>query len=1624
MKINPIKKRIFIDSLLLAITMLLVLVTGKDSNTNKKEPYISPRYLLSGSRVEGNPESIFDFYDIGNNEYAVSLKDSVKTTQTGAIEVPAMYQGRKVTGIWHNAFHGSPASSITFESPNNITVIDFEAFFYSSITTITIPYSVTAIGDAAFYSCNNLTTATFVNSSQTSSGGGACSCDTPTEEEDDEDVEYSTLIKIPSYCFFKCEALETVTFPTSLQEIGEEAFNGCRSIDSPLFFQRIKIIRARAFQGCTGLTSVYIPKTLFEDANGDGIEPHAFNFCDTSLEFVFCGTDAKIDAWLANHPNWGWRVNSNPSGTLAKYEITRRETGDSYFTSDWSYSVDGDGNVTLKSYNGPTPTQATGYLISIPNTMPGEPANNKVRRIDVGVFNPTVKAALRRLYLPTTLWAIENKMFASGYTNLFIIDDNTACTTDSAYATSNYPGRIDLSGLTELEFIGVHSFARSNAGLNQKTKIKSIHLPANLRSIGDEAFGIFQQKMFSKVSEFIWDYNESTSRLETIGADCFYGMGIDLAKIEGNVDWVAHTSTTVVFPKTFKYFGIRVDDENQYRNQQTNPFNFQLYNGEAEKGTKWERPAHAFIGCSLISTVIFKGDANDSSKTTDLLIPLQTFVFNESLHTIIFEERKDHYITFHTQQGVGNNDYSQECIGANSGRGSNDFRGEPFLQTIILPNQQTKLRIQKFAFKGNSRAAMYFSGPAGQNIFSDACNSVWKELSFDADNNDMSRAPQWKTIGNESWTNCNRNDGKGYYGYCFFPNAKSTSAYSNSDSYNSFSINQEIPTYYNVHYADTIQLYSGSVNVEVGGGSGCKELVIDNKVTTEPSISYPSYCAYVCETDTTRPAGHQNIATMSKYLYDIKESDRDSSIRRNTLKKTTARVLDSVTVNETSYEVVKIGDSAFSAAFCDSEKDNTLGNVGTFDDLKYVELPDSIESIGEYAFIRCYGVEKISAYTSGSAAAANYEMPSSLRFIGKNAFLFSGIKEVLKIPEDCRFYENENATTRITSVFANCLSLRKITFTTSNDRSTSTTYTDYYETTTYTSAGSQTYTSALYSTNNAGVAQNKDKLLVVLNRDAADVNKASADHSSNDEGTVSGGGVKFDGTLKSGEFLFGAYKMGMWIKELKYQAGSSADGAQPLFSPFGVRSGQTLTAKYFYLYTNLNNNTSFEYLQCDLDTIEGDVIHMPQYALKGCENLATVKLPNEPGGSIPNGLFSEATSADFVTNSSEGSVPGVMDLSATGYTSIGKEAIKGNTTITKFIAPSVTNFTIGESAFQGCKNLDTLDLSGVTGTLTINTRAFSATGVDGINITWPASPCTIKIEGTGAFSNCTDMTSISLPTNTSATLGSETFKGCTSLTTVTVNGVSSPITKFNSSAFNGCTSLTNFDFSKFTALTTINDSAFAGTGSLSPSGVVLPSSVTSLGASAFNASKLTSITFNSSSISIGNFAFQNCTLLQSVVFTNSSCTWSSSGYGQGMFNGCTSLTELQLPSGFDINNSKYSGSGTDEKSYFIYGSSNVKLFTYRKFTTSTSISNNGWRKYNSTGSEATLYFYLGNDAISDLTSANVIDNNGVNNTTTNFWTTDANGHAIVLGTVTSYSGGVITFSSGYTFDATNGYVAH
>lgn len=1639
-----------IGGILVALACVLTSCSHASKSDDKK---LEPHYLLTGTLDTTYNDEIFDYYvtgqdDDGNNEYAISLKSSIKETYTGVsntITIPSVFPGDsdcKVTGIWHDAFYKNPATKIVFASPSHIETIDFEAFFYSGATNITIPYTVSAIGDGAFYSCHALEKVTFVNSNQESTGTATnCECtdciDEGGDSGDPETPEYSTLAKIPSLCFFNCKSLAELSLPSSIVEICEEAFNGCSELKSDLFFQNIEIIRSRAFQGCTSLSNVYISKSLFANANNIGIEPHAFNYCSPSLTFKFCGTQENVENWVANHSTWGWRVDrGNPaaSGNSYGYDLT---TGDNYFTADWTYTVDAYNNVTITKFNGKASDVTHGF-ISIPDHMP-TPAGNKVIYISRTAFDDDVKAVLKRLYLPTTLMSVANWMFfpnkgKAGYSQLYVIDDNTACATDYGKTDDQINGRIDLSGLKDLEFIGIRAFAGIGEGSTNpkaKTKIKSLHLPAKIKAIGGEAFGIFGFRKLPEVTEFIWEYDDEKSCLETIGTDAFYGLGITdtitnnaSTEITGNITHKKHKASTIIFPRTFKYFGMLGTDITTYKSQATNKFWFDESAPGADKDykpNKEARPAHAFAGCSLLGKVVFKGSLN-ANKTTDLIIPVQTFVYNESLHTIIFEERKDKTITFHTQQGTANNkvDYAQESIGGNSGRGKNDFRGEPFLQTLVLPNKETNIRVQDFAFHANSRGVIYLSGAYGSRMYSDNKNGHWKELKFE--NQPLNTySQQWKTIGNEDYYSSYYR--QQYHGYCF--GAKAYTNYSNPSlstydaSLNTFSINQEMPVYDNVHFVDE------ETGAEVGEGNA-REVVMKDK------------CAFVCEKDSS----NNYVATMTKYLYSLYDPATGDQLSGSQV--TTVKIPETVTAtfykgkaNETTQacSVTKIGDSAFSACYCDGQDTDPAKAIGSFDDLSTVIMPDSITHIGEYAFIRAYGIKTIKSYTG--SATPEERVPSSLKHIGKNAFLFTDIQKVLEIPYDCLFYETENNTHKITSVFANDTGLRQISFL--NEAKTAVVYTSkYYEVTTYTSAGGDTCACALYSRPCTGqdyageTLYNKDRLLLVLNRDYADNKKPSSDATV----TTSNDGLRFNGQYKNTEFLFGAYKMGYWIKELVFGSattdGSGNKYSQPLFSAIGDRASSTDTLTYhpFYLgcngdgtiappgrpysdYTIYGNKILYKDLITDITTIAGEVFDLPPYAMDGVDYLTKTELGYKQNGVLPEGVFANVTSRDtqYITGGAEGNTAHVLDLRTTGYIEISKDTFKNNSSIDKFIAPDVSSFTIGESAFEGCNHLTTLDLSAVTGSLIIHPKAFANTPIT--SIIWPSSPCTVTIQDGGsvggAFEGCTSLTTVSLPTGLTK-LGSQAFQGCTSLQTVTASG-SIGVGTIGSNAFDGCSVLDSFPFSSFTALTTIGSSAFLNTRKVDNNGSVsLPSTITTIGSSAFSGSSIENMTINSSTISLGTSAFENCTSLKTVIFTNHDCVWTS--YNASVFNGCSALFELQLPTGFNMGNESYSG-GT----YFIYGDTLLTdIYVYEKFS-SNATANEGWLRRGS-GSNAKIHYFV--EDIDDLLNANVIMNTSpyINSLLEDelFWTTDANGHRINLGKITSYDGSIVTFENGSTLD--------
>ena len=131
-----------------------------------------------------------------------------------------------------------PSTIIYSSTTYSVTSIGVSAFQSSSLQSITIPNSVTSIGDSAFYLCTSLQSITFGQASQ--------------------------LITIGNLTFYICSSLQSITIPNSVTSIGNLAFYKCTNLQNIIFPQNSQLINigSSAFSNCTGLQMINIPDSV------------------------------------------------------------------------------------------------------------------------------------------------------------------------------------------------------------------------------------------------------------------------------------------------------------------------------------------------------------------------------------------------------------------------------------------------------------------------------------------------------------------------------------------------------------------------------------------------------------------------------------------------------------------------------------------------------------------------------------------------------------------------------------------------------------------------------------------------------------------------------------------------------------------------------------------------------------------------------------------------------------------------------------------------------------------------------------------------------------------------------------------------------------------------------------------------------------------------------------------------------------------------------------------------------------------------------------------------------------------------------------------------------------------
>lgn len=125
-------------------------------------------------------------------------------------------------------------------------------FVCHTVRKMSIPSSVTKIGDYAFYKCTDLTSIE-LPSGVTSLGHDAFNGCT--------NLSSLTLPfgvkEINSSAFEGCKSLTSVTLPSGVERVYNYAFKGCESLRSITLPSNVKKIGSNAFEGCKGLTSIY-----------------------------------------------------------------------------------------------------------------------------------------------------------------------------------------------------------------------------------------------------------------------------------------------------------------------------------------------------------------------------------------------------------------------------------------------------------------------------------------------------------------------------------------------------------------------------------------------------------------------------------------------------------------------------------------------------------------------------------------------------------------------------------------------------------------------------------------------------------------------------------------------------------------------------------------------------------------------------------------------------------------------------------------------------------------------------------------------------------------------------------------------------------------------------------------------------------------------------------------------------------------------------------------------------------------------------------------------------------------------------------------------------------------------
>ena len=215
---------------------------------------------IFGEEVEHIPEYLlYNCYGIDSIDFPKSIREIDRfalhnTEWYKAVQNDMVY----VNDILYSYKGSAEVISDTLFEDKTTRIAAYCFYGNNGLRAITLPSSITNIGQSAFEYCNNLTKITLSSNIRKIERRTFYWCNKLTTIN-----LPSPITSIGDYAFERCSSLTSITLPSGLTSIGLYAFNSCNQLKKITIPASVNSIGQNAFDHCTNLTDI-----IFKDPTG------------------------------------------------------------------------------------------------------------------------------------------------------------------------------------------------------------------------------------------------------------------------------------------------------------------------------------------------------------------------------------------------------------------------------------------------------------------------------------------------------------------------------------------------------------------------------------------------------------------------------------------------------------------------------------------------------------------------------------------------------------------------------------------------------------------------------------------------------------------------------------------------------------------------------------------------------------------------------------------------------------------------------------------------------------------------------------------------------------------------------------------------------------------------------------------------------------------------------------------------------------------------------------------------------------------------------------------------------------------------------------------------------------